>query len=91
MIARGPVRGELLADHRGRLQHGLVALGEPVDPGRQHGLDARRHSGIDHGANQPMGSALALKIAGLDQGPHDLFDEEWVARCALTDEVAQAA
>ena len=36
-----------------------------------------------------MGSALALEVASLDQGPHDLLDEERVARRALADEVCQ--
>ena len=35
--------GELLADHRRRLQHRLLALREPVDARREDGLHGRRH------------------------------------------------
>ena len=59
--------GELLADHRRRLQHRLLPLRHPVDARREDRLHARRHRRVLDRACEPVGAALALEVGGLEQ------------------------
>ena len=81
--------GELLADHRSPLQHGLLACSEPVDPRGEDGLHAGRHRILLHRRREPVGAALALKAPALDERLHELLDEERVASGALADQLRQ--
>ena len=62
---------------------------EPVDARREHGLHARRHRRVLDRAREPVGAALALEAAGLDQRLDHLLDEERVARGPLADQLRQ--
>ena len=54
---------ELLADHRCRLQDGLLPGGEPVDPGGKDRLHARRHPVPATRPDEPVRAALAFETA----------------------------
>ena len=69
----------VLPNHRCRLQERLVAGGQPVDTGGQHGL----HRGGDldgrKGPRQPIRPALARQRLGLDKSSHALLQEKRIA------------
>ena len=74
---------ELPADHRGRLQHLLAALPQPVDPRRQHGLHGRRDAHLLHGSKQTIRALAAHEDPRLDQPTYCLLDEERISARAL--------
>ena len=73
-------RPDLLAHHRGDLQQLLGVRVEAVDASGEDRLHGCRHAGLLDRADQAVGAALALEVAGLDQLADDLLDEERVAR-----------
>ena len=52
-------RPEAPAEHRGRLQRPLLALGQPIDPCRQHRLHGGGDGQLLRGPGQPVGTAPA--------------------------------
>ena len=82
--ARQQTRGKLAVDHRGSLQHALLALRQAVDAGRQQHVDARRYVERLTGAKQAVGAPrVPDERARLDHRLHDLLGEEGVAQpCA---------
>ena len=70
---------ELPPDHRGPLEHGALLRTEPLDTGRQQGLDGGRHlEGGDLDPGDPP-VALPLERAVVHEHAHQLADEERVA------------
>ena len=66
-----------------------LAAVEPVDSGREDRLDGGGHAGVLDRLGQPVGAALALEVAGLDQLADDLLDEERVAAGSLVDQLGE--
>jgi hypothetical protein len=82
--------GELLPDHRRRLENPLFLLREPVDARGQHRLHgARDHDRVDR-PDQAVGALRPGEVPGLDQRLHRLLDEERVAARPLLDALRQA-
>jgi hypothetical protein len=71
--------GHVLTDDRRRLEQVLVVRREPVDPGRQDHLHARRNlDGLDR-PGQTIGAAFPGERPRLHERPDALLDEEGVA------------
>ena len=81
--------GELLANHRGRLEDRLLALSEAIDPGRQHRLHGGRDGHLVHGPGEPVRASRAVEHPALDERLDRLLDEERVAAGARADVVRQ--
>src|SRR2546428_10173714 len=65
-----------LADDGGRLEQPLVLRWQAVDPGREDGVDGRRHLDAFDGFGETIGPAFADQGPGLDEGPHALLQKE---------------
>ena len=76
--------GEIGADDRRGLEQTFFVLGQPIDPGRQHGLHGGGHLNRLEPLDLTIGSALAHQHLGLDQGANALFQEERISDTATT-------
>src|SRR6266542_3671403 len=81
---------ELLADHRRRLQHPLLPLGEAVNPCREYALHGRGQANLFCRRDQAIRTPGSRDNARLDQRLDDLLDEEWIAARSLLDELAES-
>src|SRR5438132_897789 len=82
--------GEPLADHRRRLQHPLLPLGETVDARGEDALHGRGQADLLRGPDQLVRTPASRDHARLDQRLDDLLDEERIAARALLDALAEA-
>src|SRR6185295_4289042 len=80
---------DVLPDDGGRLQQLLLRWRKPVNPGGEDGLDRGRNLNMVDSLNEAMGAALAGQGLRLHEGPHALFQKEWVAIRPLNEEVLQ--
>ena len=81
---------ELLPDHRGRLEHGLLPLAEAVDPRGQDGLHGGGEGEPLRRLHELIRAPRPLQAAALDQRLHDLLDEEGVPARALPDPLRES-
>src|SRR5262245_52808407 len=82
--------GELLADHRRRLQCPLLSLGEPIDPGSQHALHGCGDADLFCRLAKAVCTSRSHQGCSLDQRLDNLLDEEWIAARALPNQPGQA-
>src|SRR6516225_3214545 len=79
----------ILANHRSGLKQAFVLGREPVDAGG----DNRLRGGGDlrgvHGARETIRAALSGECPRLDERPHALFENEWIALRAFYQEPPQ--
>jgi hypothetical protein len=76
-----------LADHRGHLQHVLLALLETIDACSENRLHRQRNSQAFDRPCQLIGATPPCKRTGLDQALHDLFNEVRVAAGTRTNQL----
>ena len=62
---------------------------EPVDARGEHGLHRRGHLQASRLGREAIGAALADEHPGLDEGAHELLEEERVAAAPLDQELAE--
>src|SRR5438876_3875146 len=80
---------QLAADHRRGLEHGFLALRQPVDASRQDGLDRGRDRELLHGSHEPIGAPRPDQGFRLDERLHHLLDEEGISAGALGETLGQ--
>jgi acyl-CoA dehydrogenase-like protein len=68
--------GELLPDHRRRLEQPLLPLGEAIDPCCEYALHSRRNVEALRGRDQSIRTPDSRNTSRLDQRLYDLLDEE---------------
>jgi hypothetical protein len=82
---------ELGADHRRRLEHLLLALGEAIDASGQEARDGRGQRDLLHGRREPVAALRACESPRLGERDRHLLDEEGVPARALPDACGEVA